>query len=161
MTVVGRAGYRQVASGAGAPCPRSAAKPRSWSGRCPSYGDGVTYRPLAEIVRQIGGDDPRARIEELLDADERAAGLVLSAIGLSEAPAQAEETFWAVRSLLERAGRRSCPLVVVVEDVHWAEPSAAGPARLPRGLLERAPDPAHLPRPARVRARCGRPGWRR
>ena len=91
-------------------------------GRCPSYGDGVTYRPLAEIVRQIAGSDPRARIEELVGADERVAGLVLSAIGLSEAPAQAEETFWAVRSLLERlAGER--PLVVVVEDVHWAEPT--------------------------------------
>ncbi len=91
-------------------------------GRCPSYGDGVTYRPLAEIVRQIAGSEPRARIEELVGADERVAGLVLSAIGLSEAPAQAEETFWAVRSLLERLAGE-LPLVVVVEDVHWAEPT--------------------------------------
>ena len=27
-------------------------------GRCPSYGDGVTYRPLAEIVGELGGSDP-------------------------------------------------------------------------------------------------------
>ena len=91
-------------------------------GRCPSYGDGVTYRPLAEIVRQFGGPDPRERVDELLGDDERASRLVLGAIGLSKAPAQAEETFWAVRRLLERVAAES-PLVVVVEDVHWAEPT--------------------------------------
>jgi class 3 adenylate cyclase/DNA-binding SARP family transcriptional activator len=91
-------------------------------GRCPSYGDGVTYRPLAEIVRQVGGSDPRERIDELLGGEERVARLVLGAIGLSQAPAQTEETFWAVRRLLEHlAGDQ--PLVVVMEDVHWAEPT--------------------------------------
>ncbi|MEA2418727.1 MAG: hypothetical protein QOE60_933, partial [Thermoleophilaceae bacterium] len=91
-------------------------------GRCLSYGEDVTYRPLAEIVGQLGGADPRQRVEELLDGDEPIARLVLGAIGLSESAAQAAETSWAVRRLLERVAAER-PLVLVVEDVHWAEPT--------------------------------------
>jgi DNA-binding SARP family transcriptional activator len=91
-------------------------------GRCPSYGDGVTYRPLAEIVEQLGGSDPRQRIGELLDGDEPVARMVLAAVGLSHGAAQPEETFWAVRRLFERVATDR-PLVVVFEDVHWAEPT--------------------------------------
>jgi DNA-binding SARP family transcriptional activator len=91
-------------------------------GRCLSYSEGVTYRPLTEIVRQLGGADPREGLRELLEGDDQVARLVLGAIGLADAAAQAEETFWAVRTLLERVARER-PLVVVVEDVHWAEPT--------------------------------------
>jgi hypothetical protein len=91
-------------------------------GRCPTYGEGVTYRPLAEIVGQLGGSDPRQRVNELLEGDESIARLVLNAIGLSEGAAQPEETFWAVRRLFERVAV-SRPLVVIVDDVHWAEPT--------------------------------------
>jgi DNA-binding SARP family transcriptional activator len=91
-------------------------------GRCLPYGEGVTYRPLAEIVSQLGGSDPRERVNELLDGDESMAQLVLGAIGLSDAAAQAEEASWALRRLLEQAALDR-PLVVVVDDVHWAEPT--------------------------------------
>jgi DNA-binding SARP family transcriptional activator len=91
-------------------------------GRCPAYGEGVTYRPLAEIVGQLGGSNPRQRVNELLEGDEPIARLVLGAIGLSDGAAQPEETFWAVRRLLERVAE-SGPLVVIVDDVHWAEPT--------------------------------------
>jgi class 3 adenylate cyclase/DNA-binding winged helix-turn-helix (wHTH) protein len=91
-------------------------------GRCPAYGEGVTYRPLAEIVGQLGGSNPRQRVNELLEGDEPIARLVLGAIGLSEGAAQPEETFWAVRRLLERVAE-SGPLVVIVDDIHWAEPT--------------------------------------
>jgi DNA-binding SARP family transcriptional activator len=91
-------------------------------GRCPAYGEGVTYRPLAEIVGQLGGDDPGQRVTELLEGDEPIARLVLGAIGLSEGAAQPEETFWAVRRLFERVARDN-PLVVIVDDIHWAEPT--------------------------------------
>ena len=91
-------------------------------GRCLSYGDDVTYRPLAEIVRQLGGGDPRQLVNELLEGDEATTDLVLAAIGLSDGAAQAEETFLAVRRLLEQVALERT-LVVAVEDVHWAEPT--------------------------------------
>jgi DNA-binding SARP family transcriptional activator len=92
------------------------------TGRCPSYGDGVTYRPLAEIVGRIGGSEPRARIEALLGGDADTAQLVLAAVGLAGGAVQAEEAAWAVRRLLEAVARER-PLVVVMEDIHWAEPT--------------------------------------
>lgn len=91
-------------------------------GHCLSYGEDVTYRPLAEMVGQLGGADPRQRVEELLEGDEPVARLVLAAIGLADGAAQAEETHWAVRVLLERVASER-PLVLVVEDVHWADPT--------------------------------------
>ena len=92
-------------------------------GRCLSYGEDVAYRPLAEIVRQVGGEQPAAGIAALLDGDEALTRSVLRAVGLGDgAPVQADETFWAVRRLLERAAARR-PLVLAVDDVHWAEPT--------------------------------------
>jgi DNA-binding SARP family transcriptional activator/tetratricopeptide (TPR) repeat protein len=88
-------------------------------GRCVSYGVGITYGPVAEIVRQLGGPP---RVAELLADDQLAAQRVLGAIGESEEPGQAEEIFWGFRRLLEEAAREQ-PLVVAVEDVHWAEPT--------------------------------------
>jgi DNA-binding SARP family transcriptional activator/tetratricopeptide (TPR) repeat protein len=90
-------------------------------GRCLSYGEDITYRPLADIVRQLCGLEPTERLRELLGADETRVRLVLQAIGMAAGAAQPEETAWAVRSLLERVAQER-PLVVAVEDVHWAEP---------------------------------------
>jgi DNA-binding SARP family transcriptional activator len=89
-------------------------------GRCRSYGDTAGYGPLAEIVRELGGEEPHAWIEGALE--EQPAQLVLRAIGMSDEPAQAEETAWAVRKLFEHVASER-PLVAVVDDVQWAEPS--------------------------------------
>jgi class 3 adenylate cyclase len=71
-------------------------------GRCLSYGEGVTFWPLQEIL-----------------------------LSLSERPAEApdpeqaistEETFWAYRKLFE-AFAQERPLVLVLEDIHWAQPT--------------------------------------
>jgi DNA-binding SARP family transcriptional activator len=87
--------------------------------RCPSYGEDVTYRPLADIVAALGGKE----IGVLLGEDADLAPAVLRAAGLGDgAGAQPDETFWAVRRLLEHAAARR-PLVLVVEDAHWAQPS--------------------------------------
>lgn len=91
------------------------------AGRCLAYGEGTTYRALADIVRELGGD-PRRRIAELLAGDEGAVRGILGAIGYSDEPVQVEETAWALRRLLERLAEER-PLVVAVEDVHWAEPA--------------------------------------
>jgi class 3 adenylate cyclase len=101
-------------------------------GRCLSYGDGITFWPVAEILRQaagITGSDPpataQAKLARLVAGEERAervaelAGGVLRVAGEA---GQLEETFWAIRRVLEvvAAGR---PLVVVLDDLHWAEPT--------------------------------------
>jgi class 3 adenylate cyclase/tetratricopeptide (TPR) repeat protein len=70
-------------------------------GRCLPYGEGITYWPLREIFTAAGAE---AELDAAL-----AAG----------AP---EEIFWAVRKAFERRARQ-LPLLLVVEDIHWAEPT--------------------------------------
>jgi class 3 adenylate cyclase len=94
-------------------------------GRCVSYGEGATYLPLAEIVRQVAPERPQATIERLLEGDEHAAVVaerIAELTGQTEGTAPTGELFWAVRQLFEGLARRS-PLVVVLEDLHWAEPT--------------------------------------
>ena len=95
-------------------------------GRCLSHGRGVTFWPVVEIVRaaaEIREDDPpeaaRAKIRELA-GDEAVSRRVASVVGLSAEEFPVEEAFWGIRRLLEGMSEAS-PLVVVVEDVHWAE----------------------------------------
>ena len=93
-------------------------------GRCLPYGEGITYWPLVEIVKQIAGHEPRARLAALLGPDENAglvADAVTAAVGASEGGGSTDETHWAIRTLLEALARER-PLVVVLEDLHWAEP---------------------------------------
>jgi predicted ATPase/class 3 adenylate cyclase len=95
-------------------------------GRCLSYGRGVTFWPLLEIIRETAAisedDSTEVAREKLLGvaADEAVAETLASAIGLSEKQFAVEETFWAARRLLERLAAER-PLVVVLEDLHWAE----------------------------------------
>jgi class 3 adenylate cyclase/tetratricopeptide (TPR) repeat protein len=98
---------------------RSVADPRVVVGRCLPYGEGITYLPMAEIVRQIGS------IDRLLDGREEAeliAARISGAIGAGDAGGRAEETAWAFRRLFETVAEES-PLVVVLDDIHWAEPT--------------------------------------
>ena len=102
-------------------------------GRCLPYGEGITYWPLAEIVRELtraegldSGEQLAAVIEARLAGDEKAgliAERVTGALGLGGAgQGTTEETAWAVRRLFEALARAG-PLVVVVDDIHWAEPT--------------------------------------
>jgi class 3 adenylate cyclase/tetratricopeptide (TPR) repeat protein len=101
-------------------------------GRCLPYGDGITFWPVAEVVKAACGiapDEPREaarrRIDAVVDgADDAAliADTVAAVCGFAETSAGMQETFWAIRRFLEHvAGGR--PLVVVFDDVHWGEPS--------------------------------------
>ncbi|MGH3060464.1 MAG: AAA family ATPase [Gaiellaceae bacterium] len=98
-------------------------------GRCLAYGRGITFWPLAEAVRQAAGiaddDAPAAAREKLsaiVDHDDAVVERIASAFGLSEQQFLVDEVFWAVRTLLEALARRR-PLVVVFDDIHWAEPT--------------------------------------
>jgi class 3 adenylate cyclase/tetratricopeptide (TPR) repeat protein len=123
---------------------RSAGAVRILSGRCLPYGEGVTFWPLAEMIRDAAAitetDSPqtaRARIEELLRHAAAAgngarapslkdphavADRVAAAAGLSATEFRVEELFWGIRGLFE-ALASNAPLVLVFDDLHWAEPT--------------------------------------
>ena len=101
-------------------------------GRCLSYGDGITYWPVVEILTAVAGiadlDGPeeiRGKIGGLLGGTPDRLVVVerlAEFLGLSGATAAPEETHWAIRKLFESLAAER-PLVVVLEDVHWAEPA--------------------------------------
>ncbi|MGH3008647.1 MAG: ATP-binding protein [Gaiellaceae bacterium] len=90
---------------------------RVLSGRCLAYGDGITFWPLVELLRAFGGEDAVAGVVR----EEPDAELIVERLGgLTAGSGSPEELFWAVRRLFEAISRQR-PLVVVLEDVHWAE----------------------------------------
>ena len=101
-------------------------------GRCLPYGDGITFWPLAEAVREAAGigneDTPRVairRLDRLLEqagADDRQAIVerVAAAVNLSDAQFPVAELMWGGRRFLEALARQR-PLVLLVDDLHWAE----------------------------------------
>jgi DNA-binding SARP family transcriptional activator len=95
------------------------------TGRCLPYGEGITFWPLREVIRQAsGGHDSPDKIKALLDgqpdAAEVAARLSLALGPGNQGRLDGAEIFWAARRLLETLAR-SRPLLVVFEDLHWAE----------------------------------------
>jgi class 3 adenylate cyclase len=79
------------------------------SGRCLSYGDGISYWPVTEVVKRLAPDGD-------------VAGPLASILGDDAASGSPEEIAWAFRKLLEsRAAERA--LVVVFDDLHWGEPT--------------------------------------
>jgi class 3 adenylate cyclase/tetratricopeptide (TPR) repeat protein len=82
-------------------------KARVVRGRCLSYGEGITYWPVVEVVKQLdaGPSDPVA------------AASVQSLLRESDATTSAEEIAWAFRKLLEE----QAPLVCVFDDIQWGE----------------------------------------
>src|SRR5499427_3982912 len=96
------------------------------TGRCLSYGEGITFWPLREVVRQAADGDSPERIKALLagEADGAAVAEQLRrALGPgTQGRTAAAEIFWAARRFLETLGRQ-WPVLIVFEDVHWAEPT--------------------------------------
>ena len=97
------------------------------TGRCLPYGEGITFWPLQEVVRQAGGgDDSPERIKDLLagEADVAAVAEQLHHVlgPGSHGRIAAAEIFWAARRFLEALARHR-PVLVVFEDLHWAEPT--------------------------------------
>jgi class 3 adenylate cyclase/tetratricopeptide (TPR) repeat protein len=115
-------------------------------GRCLSYGEGITYWPVVEILKQLG--EPIG--------DERVQRPISVLLGELDAPTTPAEAAWAVRKALEAAASQ-LPLVVVFDDIHWGEPSFLD-------LIEHIAD---LSRDAPILLLCmgrpelldARPGW--
>ncbi|HTI32778.1 MAG TPA: adenylate/guanylate cyclase domain-containing protein, partial [Miltoncostaea sp.] len=95
-------------------------------GRCLSYGAGITFWPVLEVVHGaagIGSDDSvteaRARLAAVA-GDAAVEERIASLVGVSDTVFPLPELFWAARSFLEAVARRG-PLVVRLDDLHWAE----------------------------------------
>jgi DNA-binding SARP family transcriptional activator/tetratricopeptide (TPR) repeat protein len=99
-------------------------------GRCLPYGEGITYWPLIEAMRDVASlddtdssEDSRSKLAALLEGEEEAeliAQRVAETIGLAEYIGGVEESFSAVRTFFEALARRR-PLVLVFDDIHWGE----------------------------------------
>ena len=107
VTVVGEAGVGKSRLVAEALDPIEATVVR---GRCLPYGEGITYWPVVEVLRQL----------DLLPGEEAAAVLIRSLLGEAEAATSAEEIAWAFRKTVERVAAES-PLLVVFDDIQWGE----------------------------------------
>ncbi|GIJ77836.1 Double zinc ribbon [Micromonospora phaseoli] len=136
VTVFGRAGIgksrlvRELHRHTG----RLVDEPLTWRiGRCPPFGENVTYAALADIVKSEAGildTDPAASaaqrltaaVGELVGIGERprVVNALRPLVGLAGTPLPAEEAESAWRRfLLALAARR--PTVLVFEDLHWAD----------------------------------------
>jgi class 3 adenylate cyclase/tetratricopeptide (TPR) repeat protein len=73
-------------------------------GRCLDYGDGITFWPVVEVLKQLG-----PRTEPTIDRLAAGAG-------------SPNELFFSIRRLLEDVARER-PLVVEFDDIHWGEPT--------------------------------------
>jgi class 3 adenylate cyclase/tetratricopeptide (TPR) repeat protein len=110
--------------------------PHELRGRCLAYGEGIAFWALGEIVKLEAGilenDSRRETAAKLRAAVERAVknslrdwvvGRLCPLVGLeSEATGSSEETFAAWRAFLLGIAARG-PLMLIVEDLHWADPA--------------------------------------
>jgi class 3 adenylate cyclase/tetratricopeptide (TPR) repeat protein len=100
-------------------------------GRCLPYGEGITYFPVVEAIKQAAGladfdlpDVVEAKVCSVLEGDEHQQLVcrhVSQLMGVA-GPTAGEETFWAIRRFFE-ASARERPLVLVFDDIHWGEPT--------------------------------------
>ena len=127
---------------------RVGARARAVSGRCRPYGDEAGLRPLRDILAQLepldaalaGETDPARIVGPLRE----------------QALAEPSDAFWAFRRLLEVSASGE-PLVVVLEDVHWASPDLLD---LVEYVLGWAAAPLVLLCVARPELLESRPEWR-
>ena len=99
-------------------------------GRCLSYGDGITFWPLVEAIRSAAGvanGDQAATVVRKLETfvgsgHGEVTTRIASLLGLADTSYPLSELRWALRRLLEILSSRQ-PVVLVIEDLHWAEPT--------------------------------------
>ena len=99
--------------------------------RCLPYGEGITYWPVRELVQAATGiehgeprDDAIAKLDAIVGGVDRAdlvRDSLASIMGLTDEPVPGEEIAWAVRRFVELLAAER-PLVLVVDDLQWAEP---------------------------------------
>ena len=148
-------------------------------GRCLPYGEGVTYWPLAQILKRRAGvldsDAPEAALENIraaakelfagaaTDPERTAAALVVtvgleypgSPLGDLEPPQVRFEVAAAWRSFFWALAQPD-PVIVLIEDLHWA---GAAMLDLLEELMDRVEAPVMFLCSARTELITERPGW--
>ena len=107
VTIVGDAGMGKTRLAAEA---LASLEARTVRGRCLTYGEGITYWPVVEVLKQL----------DVLPPDPDAASAIRSLLGQAEAVTSAEEIAWAFRKTLEHAAAAQ-PLAVMFDDIHRGE----------------------------------------
>jgi class 3 adenylate cyclase/tetratricopeptide (TPR) repeat protein len=79
-------------------------------GRCLPYGEGITYWPVVEVIKQL----------PVVEMDRTAAATIGGLVGDEQMVSSSEEIAWAFRKLLEVVASET-PVVCVFDDVHWGE----------------------------------------
>ena len=82
-------------------------------GRCLSYGEGITYWPVVEVLKQLEAGGSRAELDPV------AADALAALLGQGGA-SSTDEIAWAFRKLLEAVAAEG-PLVAVFDDIQWGE----------------------------------------
>jgi len=98
-------------------------------GHCPDYGEGITFWPLVEAMRQAmagctSPEEIRIAMAALLHGERNAEAVaeqIAGLLGAAEAVGALQELPWAIRKTLEALARRG-PVVLVLDDLQWAEP---------------------------------------
>ena len=128
-------------------------------GRCLSYGEGITYWPLAEVLKEhfelLDTDPPEKILERLGERRLLALTLGLEVAGELH-PLVARDRFqdsWA-EFLADLASEM--PTIVLIEDLHWAEPPLL---ELIEWLRVRVEAPLLVVGTARPELIERRPGW--
>jgi predicted ATPase len=99
-------------------------------GRCPSsYGENIDYWPILQAVRQatgIRGDDApetaMSRLLSLTQGNEIVAVRLGQMLGIQQGTGSPETTSAALGRLIEMLAA-SQPVVLVIDDLHWAKPT--------------------------------------
>jgi class 3 adenylate cyclase len=140
-------------------------------GRSPSYGEGITFWSLGEMVRRRAGiaetDDPETTRRQLAialadlvpDESERKwlSAPLAALLGLEESPAgQRDQLFAAWRTFFERVAQRG-PTVMVFEDLQWADQGVLD--FIEHVLQWSRPHPILIITLARPELRERRPSW--
>ncbi len=149
-------------------------------GRCLPYGDGVTYWPLAEILKGQAGvldsDPPELALERILKAGRelftqdvaidpaRSTAALAYTVGVEDPdirfadlePRQVRAEVHAAWRSFFSALAKTAPVVTVVEDIHWADPVLLD---LLEELAERVQGAVLLVCPSRPELTATRPGW--
>ncbi len=94
-------------------------------GRTRAYGQAPTYAPLRDAFSALSGESVASWATGVLSGErdgELVATRIAAAAGEAPSTGPVEETAWAARRLLETLARER-PVVLVLEDLHWAAPA--------------------------------------